>query len=137
MIKDEEFLKNLGKVIRKYRKANGMTQDQLAAAIGSELENDRRSFISKLEAGKRNPSASTLTAIASALHITPAGLISEATAQQTITCDSFADCHGSDAFDVVQEYIQLDPEARQDVKDYIKMKMNQKKRASVPVHRTT
>lgn len=123
----EQFQQALGKVIRKYRKAAGMTQDQLAEAIGSESENDRRSYISKLESGKRNPSTSVLAAIASALHITPAGLISEAMDEQThAVCDQYAGCHASDAYSIVSRYILLDPDARQDVSDYINMKLAQK-----------
>ena len=58
--------------IREWRKARGMTQEQLAEAIGAAV-----SSISQLETGKQGYSQSTLEAIARALTTSTAELLTE------------------------------------------------------------
>ncbi len=59
------FFKALGANIRKRRRELDMTQDELAAKAGIE-----RSYLSNIEAGKKNFSLGVLVDIAGALKIT-------------------------------------------------------------------
>lgn len=63
-LKDKDFLKSLGKHIRKVRKQKGFTQEKLAFEIGIEI-----SQISRLERGILNTSVSTIHAIAKELKV--------------------------------------------------------------------
>lgn len=60
----------LGKNVRRYRKARGLTQEQLA--LEAEME---RSYVSDLERGTRNPSVRALGRLAEALGIAPHKLL--------------------------------------------------------------
>ena len=60
----------LGVNVRRHRKLQGMTQDQLAVAAGME-----RSYVSDLERGTRNPSVLALGRLANALGIEPHELL--------------------------------------------------------------
>jgi len=55
---------NVGTTIRKLREAKGLTQDQLATAVGM-----MRSNISRIEAAKHRPTLETLERIAKALKV--------------------------------------------------------------------
>lgn len=55
----------LGQRIRKLRKENGLTQERLALMV-----NIQQSYLSRLEAGDRNPSFDLLVKIADALGMT-------------------------------------------------------------------
>lgn len=57
--------KALGKRIRMLRKANKLSQQKFALMVGVE-----RSYLSKLEAGKRNPSIDCIEKIANGLDVT-------------------------------------------------------------------
>ena len=61
---------NIGATIRKLRETKGLTQDQLAAAVGM-----MRSHISRIEAAKHRPTLETLEKIAKALKISVAELV--------------------------------------------------------------
>lgn len=61
---------NLGATIRKLREAKGLTQDQLATAVGM-----MRSNISRIEAAKHRPTLETLEKIAKALRVSVADLV--------------------------------------------------------------
>jgi len=61
---------NLGATIRKLRGAKGLTQDQLATAVGM-----MRSNISRIEAAKHRPTLETLEKIAKALRVSVADLV--------------------------------------------------------------
>lgn len=80
----DEFLVSLGKTIRKYRTDLDMTQEELAMKVGSKSEGNAKSYISKLESGQRNPSASQLKRIAGALNVSAAVLLQEAAADQQV-----------------------------------------------------
>jgi DNA-binding XRE family transcriptional regulator len=61
---------NLGATIRKLREAKGLTQDQLATAVGM-----MRSNISRIEAAKHRPTLETLEKIAKGLRVSVADLV--------------------------------------------------------------
>lgn len=61
----QEYIKQLGKNLKKYRQAAGLTQEQLA-----EIVNIHPTYVGKLEAGKNNPSTKLLFRLACAMHIT-------------------------------------------------------------------
>ncbi|MGH7798556.1 MAG: helix-turn-helix domain-containing protein [Candidatus Binatia bacterium] len=61
---------NAGATIRKLREAKGLTQDQLAAAVGM-----MRSNISRIEAAKHRPTLETLEKIAKALKVSVVDLV--------------------------------------------------------------
>ena len=61
---------NVGAAIRKLREAKGLTQDQLATAVGM-----MRSNISRIEAAKHRPTLETLEKIAKALRVSVADLV--------------------------------------------------------------
>lgn len=60
----------VGRVIRKIRNDKGMSQEKLA--LDSDLD---RSFISLIESGHKQPTITTLFAIANALDIHPSEII--------------------------------------------------------------
>jgi len=62
----------LGKNVRSFREMRGMTQEQLALA--AEM---KRSYVSDLERGTRNPSVQALGRLAEALDIEPYVLLQE------------------------------------------------------------
>jgi transcriptional regulator with XRE-family HTH domain len=57
----------LGRNIRACREARGLTQEQLALDAGM-----KRSYVSELERGLRNPTVRALSRLAAALEIEPA-----------------------------------------------------------------
>lgn len=61
---EQECLNKLGKNLKKYRQAAGLTQEQLA-----EIVNIHPTYVGKLEAGKNNPSTKLLFRLACAMHI--------------------------------------------------------------------
>jgi transcriptional regulator with XRE-family HTH domain len=62
--------KVMGRNVRTLRKAKGMSQEELA------LESDmKRSYVSDLERGTRNPSVKALGRLASALGVEPEVLV--------------------------------------------------------------
>lgn len=58
------LLKNLGKNIKKYRLKAGLTQEQLAEAVGI-----HPTYVGKLEGGKNNPSVVLMYKITQVLEI--------------------------------------------------------------------
>lgn len=60
----------LGVNVRRQRKLEGMTQEQLALEVGME-----RSYISDLERGQRNPTVRALGRLAEALKVQPHTLL--------------------------------------------------------------
>jgi transcriptional regulator with XRE-family HTH domain len=60
----------LGRNVREYRKQRGLSQEQLA------LDTDmKRSYVSDLERGTRNPSLRAIARLAEALGVEPATLL--------------------------------------------------------------
>lgn len=65
------LVQQFGQNVRRERKAKGLSQDELAV-----MANMRRSYLSDLERGTRNPSVQALGRIAEALKILPGDLLS-------------------------------------------------------------
>jgi len=61
-----DLVQLLGKNVRHYRKLRGMTQEELALSADM-----KRSYVSDMERGKRNPTVEALGRIARALAIEP------------------------------------------------------------------
>lgn len=72
-MEDKEFLRGLGRTIRAHRRSAGLTQEQLAEAIGSSSE-----WMSQVERGVGTPSVAILLRIATAVGTTPLALIEAA-----------------------------------------------------------
>lgn len=106
----DDFLVSLGRTIKKHREEAGLTQEQLAKAIGSESKNDTRSYISKMEKGQRNPPASVLKRLSEVLGVSACDLLNEAQniQKEVQACELFEQCYGSDVFKVVQKFLKLD-----------------------------
>lgn len=66
---DNKILEKLGENLRKYRKMNNLTQEELAEIVGI-----RPTYVGKLEMGKNNPSVKMLFKISRALKITLADI---------------------------------------------------------------
>lgn len=62
----------LGRNVRMQREARGLSQEQLAFEAGM-----KRSYLSELERGLRNPSVRALGRLAAALEVDPSVLVSE------------------------------------------------------------
>lgn len=65
VVNNEKILKTIGETIRKVRKAQGLTQAELAKSIGL-----NRNYIGMIERGERNPSFLSLFKIISGLKMT-------------------------------------------------------------------
>lgn len=65
-----EVVAQLGKNVRMYRTQAGLSQEELAFRAGM-----KRSYLSDLERGSRNPSVRALGRIAEALDIKPSRLL--------------------------------------------------------------
>ena len=63
----------LGRTVRKYRLAAGLSQEALADKAGL-----HRTYVSLLERGLRNPSVDTLRQVAAALGVPTSQLVAEA-----------------------------------------------------------
>ena len=113
----DDFLLALGKTVKRHREEAGLTQEQLAKAIGSESKNDTRSYISKLENGQRNPPVSVLKRMAEVLNVSACDLLNEAQSirREVQACELFEKCYGGEAFKAVQMFLQLDDADRKTV----------------------
>lgn len=69
---DERLARAIGESVRARRKARGLSQEQLAEAIDIAPQ-----FLGRIERGLTLPSVPTLCSLASALGITPGGLLPE------------------------------------------------------------
>ena len=65
-----DVVKLLGENVRRYRKSAGMSQEELSL-----LTDMKRSYVSDLERGTRNPSVRALGRLAEALKIEPHQLL--------------------------------------------------------------
>jgi transcriptional regulator with XRE-family HTH domain len=66
-----DLVEQLGRNVRSQREARGLSQEQLAFEAGM-----KRSYLSELERGLRNPSVRALGRLAAALEVEPAALLS-------------------------------------------------------------
>lgn len=65
-----DLVELLGKNVRHYRQLRGMTQEELALSADM-----KRSYVSDMERGTRNPSVRALGRLAAALNVDPATLL--------------------------------------------------------------
>lgn len=65
-----DLVELLGKNVRHYRQQRGMTQEELALSADM-----KRSYVSDMERGKRNPTVRALGRLALALELEPATLL--------------------------------------------------------------
>jgi transcriptional regulator with XRE-family HTH domain len=67
-----ELMRAFGEVVEEHRKKLGLSQERLALAAGLD-----RTFVWKVEHGKRNPSLESLFRVAAALRTEPDELVRE------------------------------------------------------------
>ena len=67
-----DLVLHLGKKVRQLRTAAGLSQEELAFSAGM-----KRSYLSDLERGTRNPTVRALGRIAAALDVSPAQLLDD------------------------------------------------------------
>lgn len=60
----KELIENVGKNLREFRKETGLSQEQLSNRIGVD-----RTYVGKIERGKKSPSIKTLKKLADELDI--------------------------------------------------------------------
>lgn len=65
-----DLVQLLGQNVRSQRQARGLSQETLALEAGM-----KRSYVSELERGKRNPTVRALGRLAAALQVDPAELL--------------------------------------------------------------
>lgn len=111
----EEYLIKIGNRIRYYRESLGMTQEELAKKAGYD-SNNPRSTISKIEKGKNDIPQSKVRLFADAFGITVSELVNidkEPKALQL--CELFEECYGKESFAIVQKFLKLNAEHREEV----------------------
>lgn len=67
-----DIRQTLGRNVKALRTTAGMSQEELAARMDVD-----QAYVSRLEAGEKNPTALTIWHIAQALNTTPSNLLSE------------------------------------------------------------
>lgn len=67
-----DVVRLFGKNVRRFRKAKGLSQEELALSVGM-----KRSYVSDLERGTRNPTIRALGRLAEALNCDPASLLEQ------------------------------------------------------------
>ena len=67
---EADYRKLLGQNLRDWRKARGLSQEDLAFAAGID-----RTYVSGIERGRRNPSLLMIARLAEALGVTPGDLL--------------------------------------------------------------
>jgi transcriptional regulator with XRE-family HTH domain len=72
MNENPELMRAFGEVVQEKRKSLGLSQERLALAAGLD-----RTFVWKVEHGKRNPSLESLFRVAAALRTEPDELVRE------------------------------------------------------------
>lgn len=95
-INRDDYLARFGERIKSYRQALGMSQQELAEKSGY----TSRTSIAKIEAGKTDVPRAKVDALATALHVSPADLMS-AEVNKYIVDD--------EAIEIAKKIEQLDP----------------------------
>ena len=114
MTKDE-YLEKIGRRIRYYREACGMTQEEIGKKVGYDNANTR-STISKIERGKNDIPQSKVRLFADAFGITVSELVNiDAEPKPLQLCDLFEECYGKESFAMVQKFLKLNAEHREEV----------------------
>ena len=118
MTKDE-YLEKIGRRIRYYREACGMTQEEIGKKVGYDNANTR-STISKIERGKNDIPQSKVRLFADAFGITVSELVNiDAEPKPLQLCDLFEECYGKKSFAMVQKFLKLNAENKKTVSEMI------------------
>ena len=118
-VNDNDFLKNLGLSIRRYRQKSGLSQAELAMRCGFEKSNSR-STISKIETGINDVSASTLVRIAKELGVTVCELIGEQGNDLSLQQCSIPDNFDPDTGALLEVFQTLDKSGQDELMRYAK-----------------
>lgn len=70
--KSKTILRNLGKCLRSYREAKGLSQEEVS--FGADIH---RTYLSQIELGERNPSFIVLIKICNVLDVVPSDVVAE------------------------------------------------------------
>lgn len=109
----------LGQRVRKRREELGLSQTELSDKLGFKS----RSSLNKIESDQRAPRQQMIKSLADALDTTVLyilGIDEETEKNENELCRLFSLCHGSTAYEVVQEFLKLDASDRQAVGMMIK-----------------
>lgn len=105
----------IGQRIKVRREELGLTQDELAKKLGFK----HRSSINKIEIGEYEPKQKIIKPLADALETDVfyiLGISEEEERNKMELCKLFKMCHGSEAFEVVQDFLKLDSSDREAVR---------------------
>lgn len=97
----------IGSSIRRRRISHGMSQEQLAAAIGFTFQQ-----IQKYERGTNRVTVSRLVTIAKVLGADPAEILNEAAAESMTACRAVDENDGRGGLALISYYRQLDPKTQ-------------------------
>ena len=107
----------LGKRIKEHRERLGISQDELARRCGHDTAKDNgRSWVYKIEKGINDVPVSELKLLSKALDVTCLELMHEAEEQKF--CDLFKRCQDSQAFRLVQYFIELNGNGQKALLDF-------------------
>lgn len=112
-MKDQEkkdYLQVFGRYVKYLRQQKGWSQEELATKCGY-TSDSRKTTINKIEAGKSDLPASKIRTLASVFGIAPSDLIDPPSEvrDEMLVCELFERCHGKEAFQMVSDFLQLDP----------------------------
>ena len=109
------FMAALGKRIKQHRENHELTLEELAKKCGHDTKHGR-SWLSKIENGVNDISASELKLLSKALGITCLELMHEAEEQKF--CDLFKQCQDNQAFRLVQYFLKLNDDGKKALMKY-------------------
>ena len=105
----QEYLQIFGSYVKYLRQKMGWSQEELATRCGY-TSDTRKSTIQKIEAGKSDLPASKIRTLATVFGVAPSDLIDPPSSarDEMMVCELFERCHGKEAFQMVQSFLQLD-----------------------------
>lgn len=109
----KDYLQVFGRYVKYLRQQKGWSQEELATKCGY-TSDSRKTTINKIEAGKSDLPASKIRTLADVFGIAPSDLIDPPSEvrDEMLVCELFERCHGKEAFQVVSDFLQLDPSDR-------------------------
>ena len=116
----------LGQRVRKRREELGLSQTELSDKLGFKS----RSSLNKIESDQRAPRQQMIKALADALDTTVLyilGIDEETEENEKELCKLFSLCHGSTAYETVQQFLKLDANDRQVVRTMIESLLSTEK----------
>lgn len=121
----------LGQRVRKRREELGLSQTELSDKLGFKS----RSSLNKIESDQRAPRQQMIKALADALDTTVLyilGIDEETEENEKELCKLFSLCHGSTAYETVQQFLKLDANDRQAVRTMIESLLSTEKYQKEP-----